>query len=240
MTTKNSWAQKWYQQSLTQKEELGTIMPLNDGRVFAYARAGAVALAAGKLTQNSVVDTNAHNEAIAAAAAIGDTYLTVTFGGAVTASYYKDGYVHVNDETGEGHLYGVADHAAGTSSVRVDLKDPVRVALVASTSEITLTKHPQDLVIVYPTTGTGIPVGVPSIPVDINYYFWNQVKGPAAVLTDGTIVIGQHVRVSDGVAGAVEPLNRDGTAEDEAAVGTVLQVNGTGDYSLIMLAIPGY
>ena len=239
---KNSFAQKWYQQSVTQKEELGTIMMLNDGRVFAYARAGAVALAAGKLTQNSVVDTNAHNEALSAtqSAAIGAKSVIMTFGGAVAASYYKDGYLHVNDATGEGHIYGVKDHAAGTADVVINLKDPIRVALVASTSDLTLTKHPQDLVIVYPTSGTGIPVGISPIVVDINYYFWNQVKGPAVCLTDGTIVIGQHVRVSDGVAGAVEALDRDGTAEDEAAVGTVLQVNATTDYSLIMLAIPGY
>jgi hypothetical protein len=240
MATKNSFAQKWYQESATQKEELGTLMTTNDGRVFAYALNAAVALAAGKLTQAAAPDSNAHNEAIAAAAAIGVKTLSVTFGGAVVASAYKDGYMHVNDEAGEGHIYGVKDHAAGTSTVAVFLKDPIRVALVASTSEITFTKHPQKEVIVLPTTATSIPVGVPPIAVTASYYFWNQVKGPCALLTDGTIVIGQHVRLSDGVAGAVEPLDRDGTAEDEACVGTVLQVNANTEYSLIMLAIPGY
>lgn len=234
------FAQPIYQQSATQKEELGTLLTTKDGRVFAYSRNGAADLAAGKLTQAAAPDSNAHNEKIAAAAAAGATTIVVTFGGAVLADAYKDGYVHINDEAGEGHIYRVKGHPAGTANVPVYLHDPIRVALVADTSEITLTKHPQDSVIVLPTTATSVPIGIPPIPVTANSYFWNQVKGPAPVLTDGTIVIGQHVRLSDAVAGAVEPLDRDGTAEDEAVVGTVLQVNGTGEYSLIMLAIPGY
>jgi hypothetical protein len=50
-------------------------------------------------------------------------------------------------------------------------------------------------------------------------------------------VIGQHARVSDGTAGAVEPLDRDGTAEDEAQVGMVMQVNASTEYSLIFLQL---
>lgn len=236
----NGFGQGIYEQSATPIETIGTILTLADGRKFAYARNGATALAVAKITQCAAPDSNAHNEAIAAAAAIGATTLTVTFGGAVTADAYAEGYMHVNDATGEGHIYKVKSHPAGTSSVPVVLYDPIRVALVASTSEITFTKHPQDSVIVYPTTGSSAPAGVPLIPVTAAYYFWNQVKGPCPILTDGTIVIGQHVRVSDGVAGAVEPLDRDGTAEDEAAVGTVLQVNANTEYSIIMLDIPGY
>jgi len=234
------FAQSIFKASSRQLEELGTIVSLKDGRVFAYAKAGASNLAAGKITQSAAPDSNALNKAVGAAVAVGGTQITVTFGGAVTENAYKDGYMHVNDANGEGYIYRVKGHPAGTSSVPVDLYDPIRYALVASTSEVTFTKHPQDSVIVYPTTGTSVPVGVPLIAVTASYYFWNQVKGPAVVLTDGTLVIGQHVRVSDGVAGAVEPLDRDGVDENEAGVGTVLQVNATTEYSLIMLAIPGY
>ncbi len=229
-----------YAQSASQLERLDSVMCLQDGRMFAYALNGGVALAAGKLTQSAAPDSNAHNEAITASAAIGATTITVTFGGAVLADAYKDGWMHVNDATGEGHVYAVKSHAAGTASVLVELYEPVRVALVAATSEITFTKNRQKEVVVYPTPGTSAPVGVPPIAVTISYYFWNQVKGPCAILTDGTVVIGQHVRVSDAVAGAVEPLNRDGTAEDEAECGTVLQVNADTEYSFINLDITGY
>lgn len=234
------FAQDIYAQSANKLEELGTIRILSDGRTFAYARAGATDLAAGKVTQTAIPSANASDETVAASAAVGDMSISVTFGGAVTADFYKDGWLWINDDTGEAHVYRIRSHAAGTAAVIVYLKDPIRVAVTAGAGTVSCIQNPQDLVLVYPTTGTGAPAGVPPIPVTANYYFWNQVKGPAAVLTDGTVVIGQHVRVSDGVAGAVEPLDRDGTHENEAEVGTVLAVNANTEYSLINLAIHGY
>jgi len=233
------FAQDIYKESSVQLEELGTLRILSDGRKFQYARAGATALAAGKVTQTAIPSANASDEVVAASAAVGDMSISVTFGGAVTADFYKDGLLWVNDDTGEGHLYRVRGHAAGTTAVIVYLKDPIRVAVTAGSGTVSLIQNPQDLVLVYPTTGTGAPAGVPPIPVTANYYFWNQVAGPVPVLTDGTVVIGQHVRVSDGVAGAVEPLDRDGANENEAEVGTVLAVNADTEYSLINLSI-GY
>jgi len=233
------FAQDIYKESSVQLEELGTLRILSDGRKFQYARAGATALAAGKVTQTAIPSANASDEVVAASAAVGDMSISVTFGGAVTADFYKDGLLWVNDDTGEGHLYRVRGHAAGTTAVIVYLKDPIRVAITAGSGTVTLLQNPQDLVIVYPTSGTGAPAGVPPIPVTENCYFWNQVGGPCTILTDGTLVIGQHARVSDGTAGAVEPLDRDGTAEDEACIGLVLAVNATTEYSLINLSI-GY
>ena len=234
------FAQDIYSESGTPLEAIGTMRILSDGRAFAYARAGAVALAAGKVTQTAIPSATANDEIVAANAAVGDNNISVTFGGAVTENFYKDGYLWVNDDTGEGHLYRVAGHAAGTTAVVVYLKDAIRKAVTAGAGTVSVVEQPQDLVLVYPTTGTGAPAGIPPIDVKANYYFWNQVKGPCPVLTDGTLVIGQHVRVSDGTAGAVEPLDRDGTAEDEASIGTVLAVNASTEYSLIMLAIEGY
>jgi DNA-binding beta-propeller fold protein YncE len=231
-----------YDESATALCRIGTVRYLDDGRAFAYARDGGSALAAGKVNQAYAPTANHLNCAVAAAAAIGDTRVYVTLGAtAAAANLYKDGFLHVNDATGEGHLYKVRGHkaigSAGTGYI--ELYDKIRVALTTS-SEVTLTKHPQDCVLTLPTTATSVPVGIAPIAVTASYYFWNQVKGPAVVLIDGTVVIGQHVRLSDGVAGAVEPLDRDATAEDEACIGTVLRVNAATEYGLIMLAIPGY
>jgi hypothetical protein len=237
--SKNSFAQKWYQQSARQKEELDTLMHMNDGRVFAYAQAGATDLSAGKVTQTAVATDNAHNEQLSASqsASIGAMSVTMTFGGAVTASFFKDGYLWVNDATGEGHMYRVKDHAAGTSDVVVHLKDPIREALVASTSELSLIQNRQKhVVIAVAATLTGCPIGVPPIAVTANHYFWNQVKGPAAVLTAGTVVLGNSVCVLT-TDGAVAPKATDSIL---ATIGTVLRVNATTEYSLINLAIPGY
>jgi hypothetical protein len=232
------FSQSIYKQSVTQKEKLGTVRYTEDGRCFAYARAGAVALAAGNLTQGPAPSANANNEAFSASqsAAIGATSLTVTFGGAVTADFYKDGWFWVNDATGEGHVYRIKSNTAGTADVNVTLYDPIRVALVASTSEWSAIPNVQNLVIAIPTTLTSVPAGVPLIPVDINYYFWNQVKGPCPVLVNGTVVIGNQVGLHD-AAGSIGPMT---TSDIIGSVGRVLSVNATTEYALIMLAIPGY
>lgn len=236
------YRQGLFEESSVAKHRIGTVRRLDDGRIFAYALNAGSGLAAGKITQAAAPAANHLNKACAAAAAIGDKRVSVTLGAtAATKDYYKDGFLHVNDATGEGHLYKIRGHAAIESSGTgyIELYDAIRVALTTS-SEVTLTANPQANITVYPTTGTSVPAGVPPIAVTASYYFWNQVKGVCPILTDGTVVIGQHVRVSDGVAGAVEPLDRDGTHENEAECGTVLQVNADTEYSLIMLAIPGY
>jgi len=53
------FAQGIYQQSSRQLEELDTVRELADGRVFAYAQAGASDLAVGKLTQGAAPNANA-------------------------------------------------------------------------------------------------------------------------------------------------------------------------------------
>jgi hypothetical protein len=232
-----------YNQSVEQKEALDTIRVLKDGRTFAYARAGAVALGAGKVNQSPIMTSNSDNIAVVGATAIGATSVSVTFGGAVTSDFYKDGTLHINAGTGAGHVYRIKSHPAGTTAVLVDLHDPIRVALVNSTSKATLIANRQNLVIVVPiTTITGAPAGVSVIPVDINYYFWNQVKGWCPILTDGTVttdvVIGEEVAISKSVAGAVESLVH--ATSWDTTVGTVLRVNVDTEYSLINLAIPGY
>lgn len=231
------FAQGIYQQSSTQMHDLDTVRPLADGRVFAYARAGAVALAAGKLTQSAVYNATNIDQAVNTAA-VGDTSLTITFGGAVTANFYKDGWIWPNDDTGEGNLYRVKSHAAGTTDVVVYLKEPIRVAFAAATT-ITALPNRQDLVIVQPYAAlTSSLTGIPPIAVDINYYFWNQVKGPAVCLTNGTIAIGEELAPSNAVAGSVEALVHATTWD--VTVGTALTVNADTEYSLINLCIPGY
>lgn len=226
-----------YKESATQNEKLGTVRYTEDGRCFAYAKAGE-ALAAGKMTQSSAPSANYLNKAVTISSAIGDTRVQLTFGSAVTKDQFKDGWFHVNDADGEAHIYRVKSNNAGTSTVDVFLYDPIRVALVSATSEVTLTANAQNGVITSLVTAqTSFPTGVPPIAVTSAYYFWNQVKGPAACLTNGTIVIGNEVFVGVTVAGAVDPVASDGII---GSVGRVLQVNANEEYSLIMLHIPGY
>lgn len=229
-----------FEESATQKMPLGHIRPVADGRLYAYAQAGAVALAAGKLTQNVAPVANHLNCVVYAAAAIGAKTVQVTLGAtALTANYYKNGWLHVNDATGEGHLYKVRGHAAADASAvaTIYLYDAIRVALTTS-SEVTLTVAEQSAVIVAPTTLTASIAGVPPIAVTATYYFWNQVKGDCCCLIDGTVAIGEEVAPSNTVAGAVEALVHATTFD--TTVGVVRQVNADTEYGLIRLAVPGY
>lgn len=244
---RGAYAQPLYKASSVQLEELGTPYETNDGRLFVYARAGGTALAVGKINIAAATVATSTDETIAASGAIGAEYVSVTFGGAVTADYYKEGYLHINDDTGEGYVYRVKGHPAGTTAVQVDLDEPVRAAFTAGASTASVTKHPQDGVVVLPAAtaaSVGILTGVAPIAVTANYYFWHQVKGPAAVLVHGTVVIGNEVyadwTASTGVAGACIPVSTLAMQIIGGRVGTCIKVNADTEYALVMLSIPGY
>lgn len=243
------WQQGLFEESATQKHALGCRRELNDGRLFVYASAGE-ALAAGKLNVSAVIDTNQCNVALAENASAGVTRLKVTATSTnITENEYREGYLWVNDATGEGQIFKIAYNPAITaaSAGYFEIYDKVRVALTTS-SECSLSKHPQ-MGVQYHAAATAvieaIPTGVSPIAVTSAYYFWNQVKGPIPLLGTGTLVLGNVVVVdataSTGVAGAVKP---SGASSADVMVGgiigVVIMVNATTEYSLVQLAIPGY
>ena len=88
----------------TQLHPLSTRMVLPDGRVYYYGQADG-AITSGKVCQSAVGIANHDMDLAVNTASAGDKSLTVTVGGtAVTEEEYKDGYVYVNDGTGEGHV----------------------------------------------------------------------------------------------------------------------------------------
>lgn len=233
--------------SSTAKHPLGTIRQLGDGRKFAYSQAGGTALLAGTLNQMAVQVANHLNMDVvaaptAASGAIGSFFVTLTLGAtAATANQYSEGYLYHNKNGVLGQMYKIKSNPAADSAatLKLELYDPVRVAW-ADADEGTIMKHPQDGVIIYPTTSTRVATGIAPVAVTAAFYFWNQVKGPCTVLADGTLVLGNHVRASDAAPGAVENLDRDGTAEDDVVVGTTINIGTTAETAAIMLAIPGY
>lgn len=229
-----------FRTTVGQKLPLGTIMKLPDGREFIYAKAGAVDLAAGRVMQQAVVVSGHGTDiVIAAAAAIGATTVTITNNTtAIAANDYKEGYLFVNDEAGEGYEYKIKSNpaAGATASCILTLEDEDAI-LVALTvvSQVGLRKHPCDGVIVAPTTVTGIVVGVSQSVVTAAYYCWLLRKGAKAVLTNGTVIRGLGVCSSGTTAGAVDvyPLNSVGASGQEVMLGQVLTVGATAEYSLV-------
>jgi len=229
---------------------LGTRMVLPDGRVFRYAFSDG-AIGAGKGAQSSIALANQDSDlAVAAAAAVGDKSVSITFGTSpntdVTANQYANGYLYVNDEAGEGHVYRirgtdahVAADVSASPAVTIHLMDGdgIKEALTTS-SEVGLVANPYQHVIITPGGAqTARAVGYAPTEVADNAYFWAQTWGEAAVLADGTLVIFRPVRVSDGTAGAVEEYSSQTDAEEQVVGYATNILSATTEYQFCFLQI---
>ena len=213
----------------TKKRALGTILELPDGREFKYALNGGSAISSGKLASSAAMIGNHDMDLTTAAASVGDTSITVTLGAtAATKDQYADGYIYTNDGTGQGQVYRIASNPAadGSATLAVTLasNDPVSVAL-DSTTESGLAVNPYSGIVVSPTSVTNRTLGVTATDIAANAYGFVQTKGLASVLVSGTVVAGEPLRVAGAtLAGAAQPLNRDGTDENEQFIGVVHNV----------------
>jgi len=233
-------SQSLYDISSTKKHLLGTRWDLADGRKFIYAKNGAVALLAGVAVQAEAPDA-AHDElTISYTTAVkAATDVIITLGAsAVLANAYAEGYLRLNKGTLQGGLYKIKSHAANAGSLALTLKlyDELRVTL--TDEEGSLVKHPCKDVIVHPAPNTTVIVGVTLCAVTANYYAWLQVKGPAAVLMEGTPVIGQGLKPSATTDGALTVKAEADTVEQ--LCGQCIQVPTSTEVGMAMLDIAGW
>lgn len=211
---------------------LGSVGVTRDGRVYRYTRAGGTTLAPGMITVAATVDTNVTNKAVTAASAIGSTSVSFTAGGTVTANAYVDGTLNVNDATGEGVSYLVAGHGTGTAQT-VTLAEPVAVALVASTSEVSLTKNPWADTVISVADQLDMAVGIPNVSITNAYYGWTQTRGVCAALADESYAIGQNLTIGSSTVGALEAADAAG----EQNVGCAMVAGVDTEYREVFLTI---
>ena len=226
-----------FAQSATQKFPLGTKLVEGD-RAWRYVLNGGAALVPGFTTQSPAGVSGHLMDMVTAAAAVGDLTVTVTpVSASVTKNQYKDGYLFTNDLAGEGQCFKIKSHPAitHTNTGVITLYDPVTLALTSSCLT-GLRACPFNGVIITPhTTLTGMILGVSQIPVTLAQYAWIQSRGPVAVHTIGTLVLGEQAvgdTTSGSVAGAVGPATAG-----MAVVGTVMNASVTLDKSLVFLTL---
>jgi hypothetical protein len=220
---------------------LGTKL-VRDDCVYRYVEYGGTT-AAGDIIQAEAPD-GAHDDldptgsGTGAAVTAGSTIISIGTSITLVVDEYAGGSMVIEADTGAGYRYKILSNevAAGAANANVVIQDGLAVAIDAS-SDVKLVKSKYKEVIQLPTTVTAVVVGAGLAIGADGSFGWVQTRGPAAVLTDGTVVIGQHVRVSDGTAGSVEALDRDGSAEDEPEVGYVMDVGPTAQWSLIFLTL---
>ena len=231
-------------QTSGQKHKLGTRMTFDDGRVFRYCEVGGSDIAAGAIVQAPAGVANHDMDLAIATAAAGVTQLTVTLGGtAATKDQYKDGYIYVNDGTGEGSVYKIKSNAAGDSSgtcvITLDEEDGTVTAVTNGNTLVGLAVNPYSNVIISPTTVSNIAVGVAPRALTSDYYGELQTWGLASVVCNAAGVIGEPVRVGGAsTAGGFEDLDRDGSGENEQVIGHQMLIASVAtDYALIDLNI---
>lgn len=197
--------------SSTQTMPIGSYMETADGRGFRYAKIGATATVPGKVYAAPAWDST--NQApvgglAVAAAAIGDTQVTLTGSLTLAANLLAGGYLFTDVTPGQGYVYSINSNTAvsGAANCVITLNDPIQVALTTS-SKVVLMKHPYDSIIVSPGgASTGQPVGIASSIISASYFGWIQTYGVAAVLAGVATNIslpGVPVTVSAATAGSV-------------------------------------
>jgi hypothetical protein len=202
-----------YSQSATQLAELGTRVAFADGRVFRYAKAGAVNLSPGKFVKAGGIVAQT-NVTVTSAAAVGSYNVTLTTSSAITTA--EEGFLQINDEAGEGIQYKIKSCAANTTtatSTDIELYDPIATALTTS-SQATVLYNPYEQAEIASAV-TDLLLGVPPIVVTAEYYFWAQTWGVANVYSEGTPAAGTMVQVS---------INSNPAGVTTCAADTTLQV----------------
>ena len=229
--TANPWAE-----SSTQLFPLGTSLVYGNN-VYRYGLLGGTAVTAGKLVQHAAIDSNHANMTATAAVDAGETAISVETGGNdMTRNEYADGYLWVNDVNGEGQTMRVKsnpahDHSADPSVV-ITTYDPLATALTTS-SQLSIIHNPMTGLIVAPATETGAVMGATVIDMTADYYGWFCVSGPQALLTVGTLVVGNIAVRSGGTDGGVAPATDNVLTE----IGEVMAVSANTEYSLIWMNI---
>lgn len=221
--------------STTKQHRLGAIGITRDGRVYRYAQAGGATLAPGKINVAATVNSDATNKTIARTYDAGVSTVVFDAGGTLVADAYAEGYLTINDATGEGNSYAVKGHTGvtGAGEIIVDLEEPTATALTIDVSEASLTKNPWDDVVVSIADQLDMAIGIANVSLTTLYYGWIQTRGVCSALADESYAIGQNLTIGSSVVGALEA--NDAAGEQNVGVAIVAGVDT--EYREVFLTI---
>lgn len=224
---------------------LGTQLVMQDGRKFRFAMAGGTLLVVGNVI-TTATPLSTDEDLTAAAGAVGDRSITATHGGATAvANYFSEGQATISITPGGGDSYKIDNHLALTSGgadvFNLAPGHALRRALTTS-SRVDLSGNPYAFVIqAAATTAAALPVGVAVSPIAATSGTgWLQTRGPAGVLTAGTVIGGNRAVFPTGTAGAAGPETAvAANSKVETTIGIVMVVAASAGWSTINLTIDG-
>lgn len=220
-----------------QRFPLGTQLVQQDGRKYRFSKAGGTTLARGEV-QQSAANTGNHVGLTAAAMAAGTRSPTQLLAATAAAlNEYANGYLHITVTPDGGSMYVIGQHDAVLSSgtITANLAQGYKLNNAWTTStRVNFVHNPWFGLIRVPiTTITQALVGV-AVSAMVNATFgWVQTSGPAAVLTSGTLILGNSASYIQ-VAAALGPPAAVAT---DYSVGQVMLVGATGGWSMVYLRL---
>lgn len=222
--------------------QVGDLVEGSKGRLFRYSLAGAVALVAGNLLQESAEDTTYENMAVGTAGVAGDKYIQVTNGTAtITSAKFQGGTITVY--TSGTSLIGeeyVITRITGTlttgGALKVYLDRPLRAA-ISTSATVNMKRSPWSGVIQAPiTTATGMAVGVAIYPIAAAEYGWVQTHGEATMLSSNqTAAVGSDIGTPCLDAAGAATVYAAGTTHQR--VGVIRQAKASGKGIAVFLQI---
>lgn len=219
---------------------LGTRVQIGE-RVFRYAQMGATGIAVAKAVQSQTIEANGDvTDMPVDTPAAGRRVVAVTNGGNtdIAANEFAGGWLHPNDDTGEGHLYQIRYHDAilASASGVMHLYDKIKIAFVAGTT-VSLTHSTYYKNIIHPSPPTALVTGVTPVAFTADFYGWLQTWGPAVVLQDLTLNEGQTIIASYQTDGAVESIHQTNEITGHQILGVAIHPNITTEHALVYLSI---
>jgi hypothetical protein len=208
--------------------------PISRG-TYRYMRAGAVALAPGKIVINPDVNSDAIDKTVARTYAVGAKSIVVDVAGTIVLDAYAEGTFTVNDATGEGQTYRVVGNTGvtGAGEITVNLAEPITVALTKDVSEYCLAANDYNGVLISIADQADVVMGVPTVTVTAAYYGWIQTGGVCSVLADEAVAKGLALTTGSSVVGAVEAADAAG----EMVIGVALEALVDTEYRRVKLTI---
>jgi hypothetical protein len=206
------------------------------GRSWHYAEAGGSDLDPGKLAVAATVDAQRINLSFASAPAVGDKVVSITIGtGNAAADDFEDGWLVVQDGTGEPNLYPIEGHNAITASTagNIYLKEAIRTAGATAQTGCDLLKNRYKDIVISVTDHADPLAGVPNVTIPDTEYGWVQTWGACAVWADEAVAAGAALTSGDTTAGQVEIQTAGDPLVGHAGMTALVE----DEYKLVHLAI---
>ena len=232
-----------YETGTVKVEAMGQRAECPDGSIWRYSLMGGSTGVANNLDQSAAIVGNWTNEDLHVAWTAGNTSVSFPDGGTTFTVNQLEGGWLITEETG---LLGGRDRVksnlvTAAAETICQLEDGVSiVGTVAIGDGVSAILNQWNAVIQYP--GTNPTAGIAGVPCKIHAaaaYHWEQTRGVASCLSDGStsVLVGNGIRPAKDHAGAVELNDETAVENDFQSLGYALSTAPDTEFGLYFLQI---